>query len=55
MFFLLGIATWVPMILFLYRQNVGRNKKYLEYLRELKVERGLDNSDINELLEDICY
>lgn len=55
LFFLLGIATWVPMILFFYRQNAGRSKKYLEYLKELKVERGLDNSDINELLEDICY
>ncbi|EPI04366.1 hypothetical protein D920_00228 [Enterococcus faecalis 13-SD-W-01] len=53
--FMLGIVCWLPMFLFFYRRSNGRSKKYLVYLKELKVERSLSDSDIDQLLEDILY
>ncbi|MFB8450046.1 hypothetical protein ACFC3Z_13440 [Enterococcus thailandicus] len=53
--FMIGIVFWLPMFFFLYRRSKGRSKKYLAYLKDLKVERSLSNSDIDKLLEDILY
>lgn len=51
--FLFGILFLIPVFLVIFRAMRGRTEKYLKFLKETKLERGLDHKAINQLLEDI--
>ena len=54
--FISGLLLFIPAltILFKNRKSGRRSKKYTEFLKGLKLERSLDNGDIDKLLEDVA-
>lgn len=54
--FISGLLLFIPalIILFKNKKDGGRSKKYIEFLKGLKLERSLDNGDIDKLLEDVA-
>lgn len=54
--FFSGLVLCVPMILFIikHRRRGDRSDKYINFLRDLKLERNLNNEDIDRLIEDVA-